>query len=80
MIREQVGSYDAKTKLPEILRKVEAGKNYTITNRGKPVADLIPSHASRKAKAQTAIDNLLKARKPIVSEADLNAMKLSGRK
>ncbi len=39
---EEVGSYDAKTKLPEILRRVEAGESFTITNRRKPIADLIP--------------------------------------
>nr|VFJ43882.1 MAG: prevent-host-death family protein [Candidatus Kentron sp. FW]VFJ63372.1 MAG: prevent-host-death family protein [Candidatus Kentron sp. FW]VFJ66694.1 MAG: prevent-host-death family protein [Candidatus Kentron sp. FW] len=39
----QVGAFDAKTKLSELLRNVQDGKNYTITIRGKPVADLIPS-------------------------------------
>ena len=44
-MNEEIGSYDAKTKLPEILRRVEAGECFTITNRGKPVADLIPSRS-----------------------------------
>ena len=39
-MQEEIGSYDAKTKLPEILRRVEKGENFTITNRGKTVADL----------------------------------------
>ena len=30
----EVGAYEAKTKLPELLRGVQAGKQYTITNRG----------------------------------------------
>jgi prevent-host-death family protein len=38
----EIGSYDAKTKLPELLREVQAGRRYTITLRGKPVADLVP--------------------------------------
>lgn len=38
----EIGSYDAKTKLPELLREVQAGHRYTITLRGKPVADLVP--------------------------------------
>ena len=31
-MNEEIGSYDAKTKLPEILRRVEAGESFTITN------------------------------------------------
>ena len=36
---EEIGSYEAKTKLPEILRRVEAGEAFTITSRGKPIAE-----------------------------------------
>ncbi|TAL87883.1 MAG: type II toxin-antitoxin system prevent-host-death family antitoxin [Rhodanobacter sp.] len=38
----QIGSYEAKTRLPELLRQVRAGKSFTITNRGKAVAELVP--------------------------------------
>ena len=37
-----IGAYEAKTKLPELLRRVEAGERFTITNRGQPVAELRP--------------------------------------
>ena len=39
----EIGSYDAKTKLPELLREVQGGRRYRITLRGKPVADLVPT-------------------------------------
>ncbi len=39
----EIGSYEAKTKLPELLRQVKTGKSFTITNRGKAIADLVPS-------------------------------------
>ena len=39
----EIGSYEAKTKLPELLRGVQAGNHYTITSRGKPVASLGPA-------------------------------------
>lgn len=39
----EIGSYEAKTKLPELLRQVKSGKSFTITNRGEAVADLVPS-------------------------------------
>lgn len=38
----EIGAYEAKTKLPELLRGVQAGNHYTITSRGKAVADLGP--------------------------------------
>ncbi len=77
---EEIGSYDAKTKLPEILRRVETGEAFTITNRGKPIADLIPSRAAGHLKTKAAIKNILKAKKHRVSDKFLNGLKGDGRK
>lgn len=41
----EVGAYEAKTHLPELLRRVGTGQRFTITQRGKLVADLVPSGA-----------------------------------
>ncbi len=76
----EIGTYDAKTKLAEILRKVGSGQSFTITNRGKPVADLVPSKESEKNKAAIAINNILRAQKHSVSDSELDNMKLNGRK
>ncbi|NMM28825.1 MAG: type II toxin-antitoxin system prevent-host-death family antitoxin [Glaciimonas sp.] len=38
----EIGSYDAKTRLPELLREVENGQSFVITNRGRAVAMLCP--------------------------------------
>lgn len=76
----EIGSYDAKTKLPEILRRVEAGEVFTITNRGKAVADLIPSRANEHLKIQAAINNILSSRKHQISDDELAEMKETGRK
>ena len=77
---EEIGSYDAKTKLPEILRRVEAGEAFTITNRGKPIADLVPSRKGSRLKAQAAIENILKAKNHQTSDEELAGLKESGRK
>ncbi len=77
---EEIGSYEAKTKLPEILRRVEAGEAFTITNRGKPIADVIPSRSGDRIKTETAIANILKAKKHQVSDAVLAELKHAGRK
>ena len=46
-MKTENGLSEAKTKLPELLRQVKAGKSFTITNRGKAVAELVPSAGAR---------------------------------
>jgi prevent-host-death family protein len=77
---KEIGAYDAKTKLPEILRRVEAGEAFTITNRGKPIADLVPSRSGSRLKAGAAIANILKTRKHKISDETLSDLKDAGRK
>lgn len=38
----EVGAFEAKTHLSELLAVVEAGETVTITRRGKAVAQLVP--------------------------------------
>lgn len=52
----EIGAYEAKTRLPELLRAVQAGKRFTITNRGQAVADLVPSAAAASVDARRAIE------------------------
>lgn len=54
----EIGSYEAKTKLPELLRQVKAGKSFTITNRGKAIADLVPSAGLRTKDTVAAVRKL----------------------
>ncbi|MEW6320371.1 MAG: type II toxin-antitoxin system prevent-host-death family antitoxin [Acidobacteriota bacterium] len=39
---EDIGAFEAKTRLSELLEKVARGHVYRITRRGKPVAELRP--------------------------------------
>jgi prevent-host-death family protein len=55
----EIGAYDAKTKLPELLRQVRKGKRFTITHRGEPVAELVPSGRTTAAEAKAAIEEML---------------------
>jgi len=50
-----VGSFEAKTKLAELLDKVEAGETVTITRRGKPVAQLVPVKADNEQERLLAL-------------------------
>ena len=55
----EVGAFAAKTNLSEILRKVEQGERFTITVRGRPVADIVPSQLKNRQRAAEAVRRLL---------------------
>lgn len=38
----RIGAFDAKTRLSELLDRVDKGAVYVITKRGRPVAELRP--------------------------------------
>jgi prevent-host-death family protein len=46
---ESVGSFEAKTHLPQLLQRVAEGEEITITKHGKPVARLVPFSAAERA-------------------------------
>ena len=50
-----VGSFEAKTKLAELLDKVEAGETVTITRHGKPVAVIVRPESLRARRAEEAL-------------------------
>ncbi len=77
---KEIGSYDAKTRLPEILRLVEKGESFTITLRGKAIADLIPSHSASREKAKAAVNNILNMEKTPVDDDGLRELIEAGRK
>lgn len=55
---QEVGAFDAKAKLSELLRAVREGQRYTITVRGEPVADLVPSENAASYDAQAAVASM----------------------
>ena len=77
----EIGAYEAKTKLPELLRQVQAGKQFTITNRGKAIADLIPSESLVAKAPAAAIDKFLAFKKlnPVRAKINIKALIEEGR-
>ena len=77
----EIGAYEAKTKLPELLRQVQAGKQFTITNRGKPIADLVPSQADRLKDPAAAVQKYLAFKKthPAKTKPNIKALIEDGR-
>lgn len=58
IMKIEIGSHEAKTKLYELLRQVKAGKSFTITRHGKAVADLVPSTSAKIQDRAAAIEKL----------------------
>ena len=79
MSKENIESYELKAKLSEILRRVRAGESFTITNNGKPVADLLPSKTASRQKTAVAIDNILRMSRTTV-RFPMTAWRSTGRK
>jgi len=56
----EVGAFEAKTRLSELLRKVDQGERFTITVRGRAVAQLIPAKSERdQLRVDEAVRGLL---------------------
>lgn len=53
----EVGTFEAKNKLSELLDRAERGERVVITRRGKPVAELVPVAQAdmRRQQAQEAM-------------------------
>ncbi len=58
-----VGAFEAKTKLAELLDKVEAGESVTITRYGKAVAHMVAVRTEdEQARLQALIDEIKRTR------------------
>jgi prevent-host-death family protein len=57
-VQPSIGAFEAKAQLSRLLRAVEQGEHFTITVRGKPVADLVPHRAASGESLAAAIEAL----------------------
>jgi len=57
-VQPSIGAFEAKAQLSRLLRAVEQGEHFTITVRGKPVADLVPHRAASSEGLAAAIEAL----------------------
>ncbi len=53
-----VGSFEAKTRLPELLKRVARGEKILITRRGEPVAMLVPPLREPTRAVQEVIEEM----------------------
>ncbi len=77
---KEIGSYEAKTNLPALLREVADGARIVITRSGKPVADLVPHPGSTDDPA-IVIDQIREMRSGVtLGNNDLKEMIRAGRR
>ena len=61
---ETVGSFEAKTHLPQLLERAARGEEFTITKHGKPMARLVPAvSATPKSDVRAAVEAMKQFRK-----------------
>jgi prevent-host-death family protein len=59
----EIGAYEAKTHLPQLLERVRRGERFVITRHGQPVAELIPVVGRDVEQIRRAIASLRAIRK-----------------
>jgi prevent-host-death family protein len=63
----EVGAFEAKNKLGQLLDRVEHGEEILITRRGKAVARLVPAEAARdRAHVLGAVARIRSMRKGVM--------------
>lgn len=59
----EIGVFEAKTHLPRLLKRVQAGERFIITRHERPIAELIPYRGVETDQVRAAIENLKEFRK-----------------
>ncbi len=54
-----VGTYEAKTNLPQLLERVARGEKILITRRGIPIAVMSPAQEQQADKVKLAMEAML---------------------
>lgn len=58
----EIGAYEAKTHLPQLLERVQRGERFVITKHGRPVAELAPYGGHDLEGARHAVAEMRNAR------------------
>jgi prevent-host-death family protein len=65
MVGEEMGIAELKAHLSEVLRRVAEGETVTVTDRGRPVASIVPVERREKARHELIEMGLIRpARQP----------------
>ena len=76
----EIGAFEAKTRLPELLRGTAEGRSYLITRRGKPVARLVPAREPEEAYLLPILAELNAIRSRVEGAWDIRELIEEGRR
>ena len=80
---DEIGSFEAKTRLSELLRECERGRSFVINRRGKPVARLIPpgrGEEEDESDLASLAGKLREVRERIDEKVDVRSLVKEGRR
>ncbi|HET9680353.1 MAG TPA: type II toxin-antitoxin system prevent-host-death family antitoxin [Gammaproteobacteria bacterium] len=64
----EIGAYQAKTHLPQLLARVEKGEHFVITRHGSPIAELLPISRPDKEKVAKTLSAIREQRARYASQ------------
>ena len=79
---QTIGMFEAKTHLPEVIRNVQKGETYILTNRSHEVAvimSLVDYYKNSKSSVYDRLRNILKTASLVNSE-EIISMRDEGRR
>ena len=81
----EMGLFDVKTHFSEVIEKVlREGRPITVTRRGEPVVDIVPTKAAKRGRLtpEEAMKELIGLRDelPILTYSEIKSMRDEGRK
>lgn len=72
---DEIGAYQAKTNLGQLLKRVERGEQIAITVKGKRVARLVPEPEAERTDIRDAVERLKTfARRHDIKEATVEEL------
>jgi prevent-host-death family protein len=78
---ERIGIYDARSKLSELIERVQSGEEVVLTRHGEPVACLVPEKRRQKrSRAATVARIRALARKLDIRDIDIRKLIEEGRR
>jgi prevent-host-death family protein len=78
---ERIGIYDARSKLSELIERVQAGEEIVLTRHGEPVARLVPEKRRQKRSRAAAVARIRAlARKLDIRDVDIRKLIEEGRR
>jgi len=78
---KEVGAFEAKTHLSELLEQVSQGEEILITRRGKPVARLVPANHLDCSRTSAAFERLKALRMGVrLDDLDWKQLRDEGRR